>query len=172
MTGATAATCYPRRLGKSIRFQIPLQLSWAFSIHKSQGMTLDSICVDFEGTFCEAQVYVALSRCRSLEGLRIENLDPGTISAPSGALDFYMHLKDPDTFPESGSQKWKERERQTPKMKYAQQILQAYIIQMGRDEWDISETLSIKYTRMKAKAQEEGWKCKSCGGGLKCCFTL
>ncbi len=50
--------------------QYPIRLAWAVTIHKSQGLTFDRVVVDFgEGTFVHGQCYVALSRCRSIEGL-------------------------------------------------------------------------------------------------------
>ncbi len=49
--------------------QIPLKLAWAITIHKSQGLTFERAIIDAEASFAHGQVYVALSRCKSLEGL-------------------------------------------------------------------------------------------------------
>ena len=57
--------------------QYPLQAAWAVTIHKAQGLTFDRVVIDAADAFAFGQVYVALSRCRSLEGL--------TLSTPLGA---------------------------------------------------------------------------------------
>lgn len=49
--------------------QIPLRLAWSITIHKSQGLTFEKAIIDAEASFAHGQTYVALSRCKSLEGI-------------------------------------------------------------------------------------------------------
>ncbi|RYD92823.1 MAG: AAA family ATPase, partial [Sphingomonadales bacterium] len=64
--------------------------AYATTIHKSQGMTLDRVFIDFDrGMFAHGQAYVAFSRCRTLEGLELSRpLRPRDIIIDRSAFDF------------------------------------------------------------------------------------
>ncbi|XP_073050564.1 ATP-dependent DNA helicase pfh1-like [Primulina eburnea] len=72
------------------RRQIPLILSWALSIHKCQGMTLEKLDTNLLRVFDFGMVYVALSRVKSLGGLHLSGLNPKKIKAHPKVLQFYQ----------------------------------------------------------------------------------
>lgn len=73
--------------------QIPLILSWAITIHKAQGITLDNAMINIGSSVFEyGQAYVALSRLTSREGLYIKSLDIAKIRANPKVIDFYKKI--------------------------------------------------------------------------------
>ena len=80
-------------LGKVSLTQIPLQLAWAVTMHKSQGLSLDAaeMCLD-QSVFECGQAYVALSRLRSLDGLCLTGFDPRVIRVNPRVVNFYKRM--------------------------------------------------------------------------------
>lgn len=75
------------------RKQYPLRLAYGITIHKSQGMTLDKLIVDCNRIFECGQVYVALSRIKSIEGLYLKSFNPKKVWANEEVLRFYQSVK-------------------------------------------------------------------------------
>jgi len=73
--------------------QIPLRLGYAFSIHKSQGCTLDYAIIDLSNIFEYGMGYVALSRVKSLDGLSIKKINWDQIVCHPKAVEFYKKIK-------------------------------------------------------------------------------
>jgi ATP-dependent DNA helicase PIF1 len=79
-------------LGKLKRVQVPLKLGYAITVHKSQGSTLDMVKVDLTASFCEGQVYVSLSRAKTIAGLQITGFSEGLVRANPMAVKFHDAL--------------------------------------------------------------------------------
>jgi ATP-dependent exoDNAse (exonuclease V) alpha subunit len=74
--------------------QIPLRLAWAITIHKSQGMSLDSAEIDLSNTFAYGMGYVALSRVKTLAGVRLVGFNPNALAVDPEVLSFDKKLRE------------------------------------------------------------------------------
>lgn len=70
--------------------QYPLRLAWAITIHKSQGLTFDQVRIDAQRIFAAGQLYVALSRCRTLEGIELTAPIPQNAIRVSDKIDAFI----------------------------------------------------------------------------------
>ncbi len=88
--------------------QIPLRLAWSITIHKSQGLTFEKAIIDAQGAFAHGQTYVALSRCKSMEGLVLKSkINSSQIISDSHVLSFNKNAEanEPDHAVLESSQK-------------------------------------------------------------------
>ena len=73
---------------------MPLILSWAITIHKAQGLSIDKALIDIGSNIFECgQTYVALSRVKSLNGLYLKSINLKKIRSHPLVVEFYKHLK-------------------------------------------------------------------------------
>jgi hypothetical protein len=95
--------------------QYPLKLAWAITIHKSQGLTFDKAIINAQAAFAHGQVYVALSRCKTLQGMVLST----PISSQAIKTDAAV-----STFTENaGSNQPTEQQLETAKIAYQQRLL-------------------------------------------------
>lgn len=99
--------------------QYPIRLAWAVTIHKSQGLTFDRLIIDAGSSFASGQVYVALSRCRTLEGIVLKSkITPQVIFANKDIENFHSSTQANDKM---------EQVLQQEKYGYALQKVMRYI---------------------------------------------
>ncbi len=103
--------------------QFPIRLAWAITIHKSQGLTFDRAIIDAGASFASGQVYVALSRLSSLEGLVLRSkISPSSISTDTKVVDF--------------SQQEREEEKDLPALLEKEQLAYIHAQVIKTFEWN------------------------------------
>ncbi len=90
--------------------QVPLRLAWAITIHKSQGMSLDAAEIDLRNAFTYGQGYVALSRVRSLDGMKVLGLNPQALLVDPRVVNRDVHFKEESEDIESTFEEMSEEE--------------------------------------------------------------
>lgn len=88
------------RDGQCVARQLPLELAWAMTIHKSQSLSLNAAAIDLTEIFAEGQAYVALSRVREWGGLFLTGYRPGSIVCNPRVAAFYQN-RFPESWPAS-----------------------------------------------------------------------
>ncbi len=127
--------------------QYPIKLAWAITVHKSQGLTFSKAIIDVGQAFAPGQVYVALSRLRSLDGLILRTrIDPSVVSSDKDVVAFTQRGEQQEPLPDQ--LKAKQRE-------YLQQLLTS--------TFDLSELLrKVEWTQKDhpetAQFEEESMK--------------
>lgn len=71
--------------------QFPVTLAWAITIHKSQGLTFDNVVLHIDRTFCSGQLYVALSRCRTMGGITLDSYITTRMMIKDEVLDSFFN---------------------------------------------------------------------------------
>ncbi len=82
---------------KAFLSQLPIRLAWAITIHKSQGISLDNAEIDLAHTFAYGMGYVALSRVRTLSGIRLIGFHPDALRVDPEVLTFDQELRNEST---------------------------------------------------------------------------
>lgn len=109
--------------------QIPLRLAWAVTIHKSQGLTFDKAIIDAQMSFAHGQVYVALSRCRTLEGLVLSSRISYESVISDNAVNSYLY----------------NQTKMTPSESAVDQMKADYAVEMVKQLFDFRNITSSAY---------------------------
>lgn len=132
--------------------QFPIKLAWAVTIHKSQGLTFDKVIIDAGRSFTSGQVYVALSRCRTLEGIVLKSLiTPAAIRTDERILQFQR-----DTGVGNDISGIIATEKQGLALRKLLRVLDPGLLQEEAGQWEaaIETTTRLNDQKMAARSRE------------------
>ena len=152
-------------LGCNIRWQIPLIHAWAITIHKAQGMTLDSVKVHAWKIFADGQAYVALSRVRTPGGLMVEGLTRDSITVSATAKQFYA-VRLENYNPQTQRMWWmRDPTRPDPFSHIMEKLIRL------RDMNNVKDALA--FTELTQKFENNTtWRCRSCKHCYQWCYEM
>jgi len=134
--------------------QFPIRLAWAITVHKSQGLTFSHVTIDFTGgVFAGGQTYVALSRCRSLEGITLkEPLRPSDIFVRAEVVQFAQQYNNPQLINKAMQEGRADREYHDAVMAFNQgqfdRFLDSFFIAI-HSRYDIEKPVVKRFIRRK-----------------------
>lgn len=127
--------------------QYPIRLAWAVTIHKSQGLTFDRLIIDAGKSFASGQVYVALSRCRTLEGIVLKSkITPDAIFS-----DHRVYQFQDSTNANEQIEQILQSEKYDYSIKKVLRYVNPYWLQATLDEWHQQALSSKNIDREKVK---------------------
>ena len=134
--------------------QFPIRLAWAITVHKSQGLTFSQVTIDFTGgVFAGGQAYVALSRCRSLEGITLkEALRQNDIFVRAEVVQFAQRYNNPQLIAQAMQEGKADREYHDAVMAFNQGRFDLFLeafFKAIHSRYDIEKPAAKRFIRRK-----------------------
>ena len=134
--------------------QFPLRLAWAITVHKSQGLTFQQVCIDFTGgAFAGGQTYVALSRCTSLQGISlVAPIRQQDIFVRAEVVQFSRHYNDQQLISQAMQEGKADREYHDAIVAFDRGDFQTFLDNFFlaiHSRYDIEKPVARRYIRRK-----------------------